>query len=242
MLDAIGLLNKSEYTNAGELLGLEGDVNPELLGYLGKLDPVTRAKTINRLMKKHIPSQGSRAEFEKFFSELPKHIKEQLLQGKLKLADHVVYTIKPIQGAKTIKMFESQDVKEDGIRNISNARLPKNMALLVSGIYMLQGVASSLSVDDMKQTVFDSIESVGPLANGSFKFKANKKQLVSEMSNRKFVTSGFSLVPKGFFKLANPRLIHDDVEIEFEIDLGTVSGINANTVLYIGLEGTATIP
>jgi hypothetical protein len=65
---------------------------------------------------------------------------------------------------------------------------------------------------------------------------------VSDTSNRKFNTNGYNLVPKGFFKLANPRLIHDDVEIEFEVELGTVSGINANAVLYVGLEGTATIP
>jgi hypothetical protein len=193
-------------------------------------------------VKRHIPSQGSRAEFEKFFVELPKHIKEQLLQGKLRLADQLIYTIKPIKGAKTIKMFESQDVKEVNLRNISNAKLPKNMALLVSGIYLLHGIATSLDIDDVKTTRFDSIENVGALANGEFKLKANKKQLVSDTSNRKFVTTQFDMVPKSFYKLANPRLIHDDVDIEFEIELGTIKGLDANSVLYVGLEGTATIP
>jgi hypothetical protein len=193
-------------------------------------------------VKRHIPSQGSRAEFEKFFVELPKHIKEQLLQGKLRLADHLIYTIKPIKGAKTIKMFESQDVKEVNLRNISNAKLPKNMALLVSGIYMLHGIATSLDIDDDQNNPFDSIENVGALANGEFKLKANKKQLVSDTSNRKFVTTQFDMVPKSFYKLANPRLIHDDVDIEFEIELGTIKGLDANSVLYVGLEGTATIP
>jgi hypothetical protein len=80
------------------------------------------------------------------------------------------------------------------------------------------------------------------LANGELKLKANKKQLVSDTSNRKFVTTDFSQVPKGYYKLANPRLIHDDLEIEFEVELGTVSGLTPNTVLYVGLEGTATIP
>ena len=242
MLGALEMIDKSEYTNAVDLLGLDGDTSEELLGYLGRLNPLARARAVNKLTKRNIPSQGSRAEFEKFFNELPAHIKEQLLQGRLRLADHVVYSIKPVNASKTIKIFESQDVKEDGIRNISNAKLPKSMALLVSGIYLLQGVAASTSVEDMKQTVFDSIEGVGALSNGSFKFKANKKQLVSEMSNRKFITNGFSIVPKGFFKLANPRLIHDDVDIEFELDLGTVAGINPNTIIYVGLEGTATIP
>ena len=242
MIEEIGQVMESEYANAGELLGLDGENNAELLGYLNSLDAVSKVRAMSKLVKRQIPSRGSRAEFEKFFGELPKHIKEQLLQGKLRLADHTIYSIKPIQGAKTIKLFESQDVKEVGIRNIGNARLPKNMAMLVSGIYLLQGVAASLSNDDIKVTTFETLESVGALVNGEFKLNANKKQLVSDTSNRKFNTNGYSLVPKGFFKLANPRLIQDDVEIEFEVELGTISGLNANAVLYVGLEGTATIP
>ena len=242
MLGALGQLMESEYTNPTELLGLNGEMDTELLGYLNALNPVQRAKAMSKITKRHIPSQGSRAEFEKFFVELPKHIKEQLLQGKLRLADQLIYTIKPIKGAKTIKMFESQDVKEVNLRNISNAKLPKNMALLVSGIYLLHGIADSLDIDDVKITKFDTIENVGALANGEFKLKANKKQLVSDTSNRKFVTTQFDMVPKSFYKLANPRLIHDDVDIEFEIELGTIKGIDANSVLYVGLEGTATIP
>jgi hypothetical protein len=242
MLGALGQLMESEYTNPTELLGLNGEMDTELLGYLNALNPVQRAKAMSKIVKRHIPSQGSRAEFEKFFVELPKHIKEQLLQGKLRLADQLIYTIKPIKGAKTIKMFESQDVKEVNLRNISNAKLPKNMALLVSGIYLLHGIATSLDIDDIKTTRFDSIETVGALANGEFKLKANKKPLVSDTSNRKFVTTQFDMVPKSFYKLANPRLIHDDVDIEFEIELGTIKGLDANSVLYVGLEGTATIP
>ncbi|MBT1699477.1 hypothetical protein KK083_21445 [Fulvivirgaceae bacterium PWU4] len=242
MLGALGQLMESEYTNPTELLGLNGEMDAELLGYLNALNPVARAKAVNKMVKRHIPSQGSRAEFEKFFVELPKHIKEQLLQGKLRLADHLIYTIKPVRGAKTIKMFESQDVKEVNLRNISNAKLPKNMALLVSGIYMLQGKATTLDIDDVKITEFDTIETVGALANGEFKLKANKKQLVSDTSNRNFVTATFDMVPKGFYKLANPRLIHDDVDIEFEIELGTIKGVDPNTVIFVGLVGTATIP
>jgi len=242
MLGALGQLMESEYTNPGDLLGLDGEASAELMGELSKLDPISRIRAVGKLTKRHIPSQGSRAEFEKFFGELPKSIKDQLNQGKLRLADHVVYSIKPVRGAKTIKMFESQDVKEVGLRNISNAKLPKNMALLVSGIYLLQGIATSQDSESLKVTTFNTIDSIGALANGEFKLKANKKQLVSDTSNRNFITDGFSQVPKGFYKLANPRLIHDDIDIEFEIELGTLTGLDANAAIYVGLVGTATIP
>ena len=241
-MDEFGYVMQSEYANAGELMGLDGENNAELLGYLNSLDAVSRVRAMSKLVKRQIPSRGSRAEFEKFFPELPKHIRDGLLRGSLRLADHTIYSKKLIQGAKTIKLFESQDVKEVGMRNISNAKLPKNMALLVSGIYLLQGVAASASNDDVKTTTYDTLESIGALANGEFKLKANKKQLVSDTSNRKFISNGYTMIPKGYFKLANPRLIHDDVEIEFEVELGTVTGIPANTVLFVGLDGTATIP
>ncbi len=72
-----------------------------------------------------LASRGSRAEMERHFRQLPGHIRSELSTGKLRLADMVVYSIKPIN-AKTIKMFETQDTKETGLRNISNAKLPKN--------------------------------------------------------------------------------------------------------------------
>lgn len=241
MLGALDMLMKSEFNNAGDLLGIDG-ISPELMGYLGRLDPVSKAKTMAKLTKKQIPSVGSRAEFEKFFSELPQHIKEQLLQGKLRLADHILYSIKAVNGSKTIKMFESQDIKEVGLRNLSNGKLPKNMCMLVSGISILQGVAATNGVDDVKSTVFNIIDTKGALTTGEFTLKANKKQIVSDTSMSVFRTGDFHLVPKGFYKLANPRLIQDDVDIDFDIELGTITGLDPTAYLYVGLHGTVTIP
>jgi len=234
------MLAKSEYNNAAELYGL-GEIDNELLGYLNALDPVTRMKVTSK-MKRNIPSSGSRAEMEKFFPELPDSIKSGLAQGKLRLADTVIYSIKPVNGSKVVRIFETQDVKEVGLRNLSNGKLPKNSALLVSGIILLHGVGASLSLDDQKSTVFDTIDSVGALSTGEFTLKANKKQILDSTSNYVFKTSDFHQVTKGYYKLANPRLIQDDVDIEWDIELGTVTGINANSVLFAGLHGTITIP
>ena len=59
-------------------------------------------------------SFGSRAEFEKFMPEVPERIQDELHNGKLRLGDQIVYSIKPVNGSKTIKMFETQDQKEVG--------------------------------------------------------------------------------------------------------------------------------
>ena len=231
----------SEYNNSGELLG-PGDFTNELLGYLGKLNPLKRQATISKLSKKPIPSKGSRAEMEKSFAELPEHIRNALLHGKLRLADHVIYSIKPINGSKTVKMFESQDVKEVGLRNISSGKLPKNMVMMLSGIVLLQGISASALTDDVKSTAYDLIDTKSALATGEMTIRANKKQLMSETSLLVFKTTNFNMVPKGYYKLHNPRIIHDDVDIEVDIDLGTITGLDPHAYLFLALHGTVTIP
>lgn len=230
-----------DYNNVGALLGLDGLDGEELLGALRRMNPIKRAKTINKLASPGAQSRGSRAEMEKHFSELPAHIKEALSKGELRLADTVIYSIKPVS-SKTIKLFETQDDKEIGIRNVSNAKLPKNQALLVSGIVLLAGVSADQTKDKVMATNFAALEAIPALANGEFSLKSNKKQIVPETSNNVFKTSNMHNVPIGYYKLANPRLIHDDILMEFTVELGTMDGVAANTQIFVGLHGTITTP
>jgi hypothetical protein len=236
--------NWEQYNNAGALLGLDGDNDEnigELLGALKKMNPIKRQRTINKLTAPTYPSKGSRAEMEKHFSELSPSIKEGMKRGDLRLADTVIYSIKPVT-SRTIKLFETQDDKEIGLRNISNAKLPKNQAFLVSGIILLVGVAGDSSKDKVMATNFDFIESIPAIANGEFSLKANKKQIVPETSNSVFKTKNLHSVQAGYFKLANPRLILDDILIELTVELGTMEGITPNTHIWVGLHGTITTP
>jgi hypothetical protein len=232
------------YNNAGALLGLDGDNDElvgEVLGALRKMNPIQRGRILNRLTANPPSSRGSRAEMEKHFSELPAHIKQGLTKGELRLADTVIYSVKPVT-SKTIKLFETQDDKEIGLRNISNAKLPKNQALLVSGIILLGGVSADATKDKIMATKYDFIEDFPAIANGEFNLKANKKQIVPDTSNSVFKTKNFQSVPTGYYKLANPRLIHDDILIELTLELGTMEAIAPNTHVWVGLHGTITTP
>jgi len=230
-----------EYNNQGALLGLEGVDDAELLGALRKMNPVQRLRMVSKLSNTGSPSKGSRAEMEKFFGELPAHIKEALVKGELRLADSIIYSIKPVN-SKTIKLFETQDDKEIGLRNLSNAKLPKNQAFLVSGIILLAGTAADASKDKIISTNYKGLEDFPAIANGEFSLKSNKKQIVPETSNSVFKTTNYHQVPLGYYKLANPRLIHDDVLIEMTIELGTTDGIPQNTYVYAAMHGTLTTP
>ena len=184
----LGMLEgMEEYNNQGALLGIDGVEGEELLGALRRMNPIQRQRTINKLANTGAGSKGSRAEMEKHFAELPANIKEALVRGELRLADNTIYSIKPVT-SKTIKLFETQDDKEIGLRNISNAKLPKNQALLVSGIYLLAGTAADASKDKIIATNFKGLEEFPAIANGEFNLKTNKKQIVPETGNIIFKT------------------------------------------------------
>jgi hypothetical protein len=230
-----------QYNNAGALLGIEGLDGDELLGRLKKMNPIARQRTINKITSPPAHSKGSRAEMEKHFAELPAHIKDALAKGELRLADTVIYSMKPVN-SKTIKLFETQDVKEVGLRNVSNAKLPKNQALLVSGIILLAGIPADATTDKVIGTKYDKIEDFPSIANGEFSLKANKKVIMPESSISMFKTLNMHGVPIGYYKLSNPRLIHDDILIEATVDLGSMEGLDPKTYLYVGLHGTITTP
>jgi hypothetical protein len=139
-------------------------------------------------------------------------------------------------------MFETQDDKEVGLRNISNAKLPKNQALLVSGIFLLACVPADLTKDKVIGSKFEGIEDFAAIANGEFSLKSNKKIIMPETVNTIFKTKTMNTVPVGYYKLANPRMIHDDILVEATIDLGSMEGLDPKTHLYVGLHGTITTP
>src|SRR6266700_5271725 len=197
-----------EYNNAGALIGVEGIDDGELIGALKRMNPVKRQRTVNKLSNTGSPSKGSRAEMEKHFGELPPHIQEALANGELRLADFTLYSIKQVT-SKTIKMFETQDDKQVGLSNISNAKLPKNQALLVSGIYLLAGVSADSTKDKIMVSTLNVIGNYPALASGEFSLKANKKLIVSDTSNIVFNTNSYNAVPMVYYKLHHPRLMHE---------------------------------
>jgi hypothetical protein len=185
-------------------------------------------------------SRGSRLEMEKFHQELPEHVKEGLAKGKLHYADTIIYSIKRVD-SKTVKMFLPQDDKEVGMRNISNGKLSKNQCLLVSGVWLLACQSNSSSKDDILSSAFTFPENFPTLILSEFSLKANQKCIISETSCMVF-RYGVTGYPVGYYKLDNPRLIIDDVPIEFVLELGTVKNLPNNFYVKVGLHGTATIP
>jgi hypothetical protein len=231
-------LMNSEYNNIGELFGI-GELENATHG----MTPVKKALFIRKVAGQVHSSRRSRAEMEKFFKQVPKHVRAELLKGGVRLTDYTIYSTKKIN-SKTVKMFEPQDDKEVGVRNISNAKLPKNMVFLVSGIFLLTGVNEEAANAEARKGInFKTVNSIPSIANGEFSLKANRKQIIPEnQSVRRFITDNDMTVPLGYYKLDNPRLIRDEELIEFTVELGTLFNIPENQYLYVGLDGTGTTP
>ena len=86
------------------------------------------------------------------------------------------------------------------------------------------------------------MDTISAIANGEFSLKSNKKQIVPETGNYVFKTSNMHNIPIGYYKLANPRIIVDDILIELTIELGTMDGLDPKTHIFAGLHGTITTP
>jgi len=106
----------------------------------------------------------------------------------------------------------------------------------------LASVPADNTPDKVMGSRFGQLEDFPAIASGEFSLKANKKVIIPETSIAAFKTSNMHSLPLGYYKLANPRLIHDDILVEFTVDLGSMEGLDPKTQLYVGLHGTITTP
>jgi hypothetical protein len=172
-----------------------------------------------------------------------KQLFAKISTGEVQLADMKVYSSKLGDTGRTIKMFESQDEKAVGVRNVKGGRLQKGQVMLVTSIQLVAaaiGGIDPITTEMIRKADFGSIKGFAGLQNGEFSLKSNKKFIVAESSNQSFVKDGNTTGVVGEYVLDNPRFIFDDTELEFVIELG--DNAPARTVLKVVLNGTATIP
>lgn len=168
-------------------------------------------------------------------------------EGRLQLADTGYYSIKWAGDKATIHMFETQDAKERGITNVTQAKLPKDRLFLCNRIILLAAeFVGDIPGSDIawkqliKSTNFGSIKEVAGLQNGDYTLLANKKIIVDERHMQEFVTDNDHTVNLGTYYLENARFIRDDEEFEFMIELG--NDVPEKTLIKVVLAGTSTVP
>lgn len=227
----------SEYDNAVALMGinLEGDI----FGQITRLPKEKQAPAIKAVLatqKKPAMSTGernSRQEFERRFMELPKEIRDGLLNKRLQLADTRFYVVKDISGKTMIDQLQGPDTKGVALSSIANMKLEKDNWFLLSAMRMLFAVSA-----DKESAAFGIIPAV--IINGELEMKAGEKKLLGPFGNEAFDTTNMNNIQVGYCKFHSAKLIEPQVEISLLIKFAAAAP--ATSWLKTVFIGTSVIP
>jgi hypothetical protein len=231
------LLGNSEYDNAVALLGInmEGDVFGQIIR-LPKEKQAPAIKAVIATSKKPQISSGeknSRQEFERRFIELPKEIRDGLLNKRLQLADTRFYVVKDISTKTMIDQLQGVDQKNVGLGNLASQKIEKDNWFILSALRL------QYAVNPDKETA-----AFGPLPasiiNGEFELEAGNKKLVGLISCEVFDTQNMTNIQANTYKLHSPKMIEPQVEIKMPIKF--TAAAPAQAWLKLVMIGTSVIP
>ncbi len=223
-----------------------GFLSPEktemLLGAISSMPPMQKRAALSKLTQTRISAGGvnlsSRDEAMMRIGMLPEGIRNGLAEKRLQLADTVFYICKTPGSSTQIKMITNADTKSVGISNLPNGKLDKDNYLLLTHVRLVSGVSAYGPVD----TDFGSIAEKAIL-NGQVEFKVGTKYLLpNETASSIFDTENVAAsVPiMGVFRLANPKWIEPQQQIEFNLSLSQACVGNAQ--IRLELIGVSVIP
>lgn len=243
------ILNQIEETEFDNFEGLvEGMSDEEFLGAIRRNPRRYRKAIVRRHKTRNVGAMtppksektASRAEFESRFNLLSKDLKAGLRSKQLQLVDSKIYTVKTISEVNRALIFEDDDQKAIGVRNISQGKLPKDEVFLLSAIQVLYGVGTGKNETQTDvATVTEWTEIPALLQSGEFNLTANRKSLIDAMPMSVFANhshsagiikndagsenvGGFGYATgegaPGYFKLANPKLIETQTSIEMPME------------------------
>ena len=230
-------LMEGEYSNNADLLGIDTE-GADLLGRISKLPKEQQAKALKQIIRGRngmiAGSGSSRQEMEQRFTQLPKEIRDGLLNKRLQLADTRFYVVKDISNKNSIDVFQGTDQKGVGLGNLANQKLEKDNWFIIYAIIM------RYAMNPAGANVADFIEIPAIIRNGECELEAGNKKLIGLTDNTIFDTRNRTDLPIGFYKVENTKIIEPQVEIKMPVKFTAASV--ANSFLRVGFIGTSVIP
>ena len=233
----LGNILESDFDDA-ILAGLSED---EIAGLL-EAAPKKAKKALARKVKTTASRQNlmassqpanSRGELTRRFNLLPQYIQDGLTRRTLQASDGVLYAIKSVGNAKSVKMFRDDDNKVTGSCNISSGKLEKGNFFLMNEIVLLSGNTPTENEAGTTAT-FHVIDTA--IRNGELELRVNGSAVLSALSTEVFNTTGNRSRHVGSYRLDNPKLINDQQAIE--VNLEWANPAPARTWVKVLLKGT----
>lgn len=164
----------------------------------------------------------AKAEFEKRIHQLPPELQKDLKSARLQIVDGDIYSIKSISGKQAIELLENKDDKTVGLTNLNGRKLDNGQYFLMTGIQLLFGTAKDNTPEALKITDFKELVP-SFIKNGEINIVLGTEVLIPESSCEIFNTDGRAEIPKGYYKLENPKWLKPLTEIKPEIKFAGVA-------------------
>jgi hypothetical protein len=165
-------------------------------------------------------------------------LKSDLKEGKRAIRPFVIDVIFTLNGQNKIKIFDPALTEKVSIRNLSNAKLPKDVVFVPHTAQLLRGVAASASDLDVSNTNFTGIDAEPILTKGNLTLGVRGNKLFNKTSTSIFDTRGTTRAT-GSVELAESIVINGDVLLEGEIEILDSTNIDALSYGRFRLEGVA---
>ena len=166
-----------------------------------------------------------------------------LTTSTLKLTDCSIYSTKDASSSRLVRLFETSDVEEEGITNVTAAKLQRNQLVLVDRIRLMAANASAAingSAAVLSALKYEGIRNHGGLVGGSITIRQSNKNVLYQLSLRNFDTTGRLDRKTGEYFLSSPILLRPQQLIEANLDLG--KALPDRQAVRIELLGTQTSP
>ncbi len=172
---------------------------------------------------------SAKAEFEKRLPQVKPEIRSALKEGKLQLVDSNIYSIKDMAETKSLELMSNSDDRVEGKTNLNARKLEAGTAFCITAIQLLGGAKAAGT--DAATVSFDEI--CAAVANGEFKLEHNNKVLIPKTSCEVF-RNGNSTLPKGYWKLDNPKMLDPQLEIvpELKLPINTPANYCVKIILH----------
>lgn len=168
--------------------------------------------------------RGSRGDALARIDMFPEDIQRALASRAYQLSDRVLYANRAIGGQKSAKIFQEDDDKVVGLRNISKAQLGANETFLLHAIAVTYGVGGA-GDDTPGDVAFGAIPAV--VRNGEFELIHGSTTVIARCSNELFHSAGNSRVKEGLYILDNPKVLRAQTTLQLNMEWADAAAANS---------------